>query len=222
MNAKKWLMIAALGMLGSTLAQAIAVLPPPSGEYTIGLSGWDPDNGNTFTWQPISGSSLPDGLTADDFDFTSGFGYCPAGDWECSCSDPTITLGPGGKSQDESGEYTFTDGDGNQVVINGVVETAGEANTGSFIGEVLIAVPLNADEVDELFSCNGDGLFSKCGFDYSDGTLYILFEEGTGTGIGTVTPEPTQWIVLLLGFAGVIVARARKGSASSSFAQTQR
>jgi hypothetical protein len=228
MNATRWLMIGALGMLGSAWAQAAVLLPPPSGEYTIGLSGWDPDNGNTFTFDPITNvNSLPDGLSSRDFNFNDSVtGFCPAGDWECSC-DPGITLGPGGRSQDESGEYTFTDGNGNQVVINGVVETAGEANTGPAINNVLISVPLNSDEVDELFTCDGDDLFTKCGFYYSDppgvaGTLYILLEKGTGTGIGTVpTPEPTQWIVLLLACVGVIAARARKGSASSSFAQTR-
>jgi hypothetical protein len=216
MNATRWLMIAALGMLGSTWAQASALPPPPpSGEYTIGLSNWDPDNGNTFLFQPISNvNSLPDGLNANNFDFT-GSGFCP------NC-DPGITLGPGGKSQDESGEYTFTDGDGNQVFINGNNDTMnGEANTGPFISNVLISVRLNSDEINAFFSCSGDGLFSTCGFDYSGDTLYILFEQGSGTGIGTV-PEPSQWIILLLAFAGVIVARARKGSASSSFARTTR
>ncbi len=214
MNATRWLVIAALGMLGSTWAQAAVLLPPASGEYTIGLTGWDPDDANTFTWQPIMDNSLPDGLTSDDFNF-DGSDFCPG------CIDPRITLGPGGKSQDEDGTYTFTDGDGSQVVINGVVQTAGEANTGPFIKELLISVALNPDEVNEFFSCSGDGLFSNCGLDYSGDTLYVLFEQGTGTGIGTV-PEPSQWIILLLAFAGVIVARARKGSASSSFAQTTR
>lgn len=215
MNATRWLMIAALGMLGSAWAQASALPPPPpSGEYTIGLTGWDPDNANTFTWEPITDGSLPDDLSSNDFDFT-GSGFCPG------CIDPGITLGPGGRSQHEDGTYTFTDGDGSQVVINGVVQTAGEANTGPFISELLISVALTTNENGELFSCSGDGLFSTCGFDYSGGTLYILFEQGTGTGIGTV-PEPSQWIILLLAFAGVIVARARKGSASSSFARTTR
>ena len=52
MNATRWLVIAALGMLGSTWAQAAVLLPPASGEYPIGLTGWDPDDTNTFTGNP--------------------------------------------------------------------------------------------------------------------------------------------------------------------------
>jgi hypothetical protein len=211
MNTTRWLMVAALGMLSSTWAQATVMTTIP-GHYLITLDGWadyNPEQEFTFIPNP----TLPEGVTESDFIDAAGF--CPAGDYECSCGDPSVGLGAGGKSQSEDGTFNFYST--GSLVTPQVLDFE---NTGAPITEVLITVPLEPGQDDETFTCSGDGLFSHCGFMDDPGTLEILYYGGTG--IPTAVPEPSQWTMLLLALAGVIVARARKASASSSFAPTRR
>jgi hypothetical protein len=93
-------------------------------------------------------------------------------------------------------------------------------NTGAPISEVLIQLTsdggqLEPNQEDEVFTCSGGTgttlVFTNCGF-YNDGFELAFWS----------VPEPSLGIILLLAFAAVIVVRARKGRASSSFARTLR
>jgi hypothetical protein len=197
MNMTRWLMVGALVVLGSTLARADIA----TGEtYTIIFTAWDP--GQTFNFIPTSG--------LDTGDFTNPDDYCPGFD---TCFDPNADVGKGADPTPEPGEFSFsTDSNGNATLF---IE-----NTGAPISEVLISLTsndgqLNPDQDDEVFTCSGgtgtNQLFTNCGFN----------NDGFEIGFWSV-PEPSLGIILLLAFAAVIVVRARKGRASSSFARTLR
>jgi hypothetical protein len=206
MNMTRWIMAAALGLLGSSWAKADS-LPPPDGHYLIDLEAWDPFQSFNFTPNPTLPSSTNPCL--------------PAGD---ACGDASIRVDNGGGSTPESGDYTFSLG-------SSPSETFYFDNTGPPILSIEISTILNPDEYGDLFSCSGGAIFQQCGFvlelddpaptgETLDAYFYDPYDP---SGIPSVVPEPSQWFVLLIGFAAVIVvARARKGSASSSFAQTQR
>lgn len=208
MNVKRFLLAAGVALLGAGWAQASAVLNPP-GHYTITLADWDPNQQFTFTPNPTG---------IDTSDFHNNF--CPSGDyWACICDDPSIRINAGGGSTDESGVFTFSaDGNGN---LNG--EASNFANTGPPINSVLVTTTLGSDQSNSLFTCSSN-IFQHCGFFNDD--LEVLFWNNPGVTVGhniaTAVPEPAQWIILLLALTGMIVARSRKTSASSSFAQTQR
>jgi hypothetical protein len=192
MNMTRWLMVAALGILGSTWARADI---PTNQQYTITLTDWDSDQ--TFNFIPTSG--------LDTGDFTNPDDFCPGYD---SCFDPSVVLQKGGGNHDPNGEFSFSTGSGTEVLSY--------QNTGSDIDEVLLQLTsnggqLNSDQQNEVFTCSGGNLFTNCGF-YDDGFEVAFWN----------TPEPSQWIVLVLAFAAVMVVRARKARASSSFAQTRR
>ncbi len=208
------LMIAALCILGCAWAQ-VARADSVAGHYTITLTDWDPCPG-TATNPCQTFNFIPNPSDVDTSDYQDTF--CPGLEF---CTDPKVGLQGGGKSTPEDGEFSFSSGPG--------TETLDFQNTGPEINEVLIDLTSNdgqpnPDQEGALFSCSGGTLFNSCGF--NDDGLGILFYNNPdlplGTGIATATPEPGQWIILLLAFAGIIVARARKGSASSSFARTPR
>ncbi len=202
MNMTRWLLAAAIAMLGSMWARADSV-PPSDGHYEIELAGWDADQ--EFEFLP----NIP---------MPSDTNPClPAGD---ICNDPSIRLDNGGGSTGESGDFFFNSGSG--------TETLYFDNLGAPITSVEITTVLNPDEYNESFTCSGGDIFQLCGFivDPPAGsnteTLDIYFSDPYNpNGIPTATPEPAQWIVLLLGMAGMIVVRARSASASS-FVRTQR
>jgi hypothetical protein len=217
MMTARWLMVAAVGMLGSTWAQADS----EPGHYTITLTDWD-DN-QVFNFVPFSDANPNDAF--DTADFTNPDNFCPGFDF---CGDPGFKFNGGGGSTPENGEFSFSTG---PDAANSVV-TLDFSNAGPPIDEVLIELTsnggeLNADQFDQLFMCDGDGLFQNCGFyiNPANGQFEIAFwnpVNSNGVGIPTAVPEPSQWIILLLAFAAIIVARARKESANSSFAQTRR
>jgi len=199
MNMTRWVMVAAVGMLSSIWARADIVT---NEAYTITMDGWEDQD---FNFTPTTG--------LDTGDFTNPTDFCPSYD---ECIDPSMGLAKGGSDPDESGMYSFSTGTG-LVVLD-------EVNTGSPVTEVLLVLTSNSgnlynDQDYETFSCSGGTgaslLFTNCGFyvNPTTGQFEIAFWD---------TPEPSLWIVLILGFAAVIVARVRKRSASSSFAQTQR
>jgi hypothetical protein len=198
MNMTRWLMIAALGWLSSTLAHADTV----AGHYEIILTDFN-DN-EEFNFNP--NVPVPGGLDSC---------YPPGS----ICGDPSFGLDAGGKSTPESGEYSFSSGATGSTTLD-------YQNTGAPITSVDISTTYSTDSpTPPPLECYSD-IFADCGFSVTDSpTVYTInayFYNPYAGGIATAVPEPSQWIILSLAFAGVIVARARKGTASSSFAQTQR
>ena len=191
----RWLMLAAVGLLGATWAQA------DSAHYVINLEGWDDPQEFTFIPNPI----LPPPSEIDP--------CLPAGN---ICGDASIRISSGGGSQPEDGVFTFNS---DQADANGNIFFE---NTGPLIGSAEITVELNTDELNDPFECSGGNIFQNCGFVVTDPPsgvfldIYFYNPYTPGGGIPTATPEPSQWIVMLLAFAGIIVARARKASASLS------
>lgn len=203
MNMTRLLVVAAVGLLGSAGVRADPTVP---GHYTIDLGNWDPDQEFDF----LPNVTIPGDLTDNP--------CYPVGD---VCGDPSIGLEPGGKSQSEDGSFTFDSGPTGSIVLD-------YENTGSPITTVEITTTLTSDESgpNVLFSCYS-GIFQDCAFVVTDppaGDIIdtYFWDPFVAGGIATAVPEPSQGIVLLLAFILVIVARARKGSATSSFAQTPR
>ncbi len=217
MKMTRWLMVAALGALSCTWAQADSV-PPDDGHYLIDLESWDADL--DFNFMPNQGAPPP------------GINSClPVG---ADCGDASIRIDNGGGSTGEDGDFTFNSGPGGTCGPNAptlACEILYFDNEGPPITSILITTILPTSELGENndYSCDGGALFQSCGFTITDPpdepteTLNIYFYNPySADGIVTATPEPSQWIILLLAFAGIIAVRARKQFASSSSAQTQR
>lgn len=205
-NLLRWVMANGLLVGGLVLVSpSWAQSPSAPGHYTITLSEWDPNQIFTFIPDPDPSTVNPSG-----FDFSDA-GFCPSGNWEqCLCHDPAVRLNNNGKSQSENGEFTFqADEEGN---LNGAASDF--ANTGPPITEALIITTLGSDQMNKLFTCNGGSLFSECGFmdpqTNAGDELEILFIQGTGTGIPTAVPEPSQWIFLLVACAGLVAVKATR------------
>jgi hypothetical protein len=200
MNITRWMTVAALGMLSCTWAQA------DSAHFLINLEGWDSPQEFTF----IPNQPIPDDLSP----------CLPAGD---ICGDASIRINSGGGSPPIPGEFTFNS---DQVDANGDIFF--QNDSGVLFSTVEITVTLNADEVNDPFSCFGGNIFQQCGFllnnnqgiETLDTFFYNPFTQGGG--IPSATPEPSQWIILMLAFLAIIVVRSRKAIANSFFAQTQR
>jgi hypothetical protein len=186
MNITRWMMVAALGLLGSTWARADI----PTGQtFTITLLDWDPNQ--TFNFVPTTG--------LDTADFTNPDDYCPGADF---CFDPDVYLEKGGDAPPESGEFSFSTGPSGTAILS-------YTNTGPDISELLLQLTSNDGQLDptqdfEVFTCNGGNAFTNCGF-YNDG-----FEVGLWD-----TPEPSLWIVLVIAFAALIVVRVRTAKPTS-------
>jgi hypothetical protein len=197
----RWQMLVAVGVLSCSWAQADTVVP---GHYTITLTDWDDNQNFNFTPNPAD---------LDTSEFTNPDSFCVG---FAFCDDPSIRVDPGGKSTPEDGDFSFSTGPdaaGNTVVLD-------YQNTGAPINSILITLTsndgqLNPDQTDgEVFTCNGDGLFTNCGFN-NDGFEIAFWNTGDTGGIQTAsTPEPSQWIILLFASAAMIAARARKRSAN--------
>lgn len=216
MNMTRWLMVAALGALSCTWAQADSV-PPDDGHYLIDLESWDADL--NFNFMPNQGTPPPDISTC-----------LPVG---AICGDASIRIDNGGGSTGEDGNFSFNSGPAGTCGPNAptlACETLFFDNEGEPITSILITTILPTSELGQFndYSCDGGALFQSCGFTITDPpgdteTLNIYFYNPfIANGIITATPEPSQWIVLVLAFAGIIAVRARKQFANSPCAQTQR
>jgi hypothetical protein len=193
MKMTRWMMVTALAILGCGWARA------DSAHYLINLEGWDDPQEFTFIPNPV----LPP---------PSEIAPClPVGD---ICGDASVRINSGGGSQDESGTFNFNS---DQEDANGNIFFA---NTGPLIGSAEITTILNPDEFSDPFTCSGGDIFQQCGFvlDISNGmetlNAYYYNPFTPGGGIPSLAPEPAQWIVLVLAFAGIIVARRRRAPAN--------
>jgi hypothetical protein len=207
MNMTRLLLVAALGVLGGTWAQADSV-PPDDGHYLIDLEAWDANL--NFNFMPNEGA--PPG------DINS---CLPAGD---VCGDAAIRIDNGGGSTGEDGNFSFNSGPGGTCGPNAptlACEILYFDNEGPPITSILITTILPTDELgpNNDYSCDGGALFQACGFTITDPPgdteqLNIYFYDPyNANGIVTATPEPSQWIILALAFAGIIAVRARKATA---------
>jgi hypothetical protein len=212
MNMTRWLMVAAMGVLGCTWAQADSV-PPDDGHYLIDLEAWDADL--NFNFMPNQGAPPPD------------INSClPVSD-TTNCGDASIRIDNGGGSTGEDGNFSFNSGPAGTCGPNAptlACEILYFDNEGPPITSILIQTILPTSELgpDNDYSCSGGALFQSCGFTITDPpdtpteTLNIyLYNPYSANGIVTATPEPAQWIILVLGFAGIIAVRARKQFANS-------
>lgn len=205
MNMTRWLIVAACGVLTCTWAQADSV-PPPSGHYLIDLEAWDANQEFGFTPNP---SSIP----IDDLS-----GCLPVGDF---CGDASIRVDAGGGSTPESGSFDFSAGPtGTQTLYFD--------NTGAPITSIEIQASIPTDELgpNNDYSCSGGAIFEDCGFFIEDppGTEILdifFYHPYSADGIPSIVPEPSEWTFLLVAGAAILVA-ARRKSAISSSAQTQR
>lgn len=201
MKMTRWMMLAALAMLSSAWARA------DSAHYVINLEGWDDPQEFTFIPNP----ELPP---------PADISPClPVGN---ICGDASVRINSGGGSQDESGTFNFNSDQADQ---NGNIFFE---NTGPLIEAAEITTVLTSDESAPTFPflCDGGDIFQQCGFVLQNSggieTLDAYFYDPYNEGILSATPEPSQWIILVLVFAGIVVARARKRSANFACAQTQR
>ncbi len=204
MNMTRWLMVALVAVLGSTWAKADSV-PPSNGHYLLDLEAWDPNQ--DFNFIPNAVIPPPDEISP----------CLPVGN---VCGDASIRIDNGGHSTPESGDFSFSSGPNGSTILF-------FENTGPAFTSVEITTILNTDELGDDFECSGGAIFQQCGFVEHDPPSGIeldtyFFDPYNANGVPTVSPEPSQWAIMLLAFAGIIVARARKQSASLSFAQTQR
>jgi hypothetical protein len=207
MNITRWLMVAVLAVLGSTWAKAQSV-PPPDGHYLIDLEAWDANQEFDF----IPNAVIPP---------PSEISPClPAGN---VCGDASVRIDNGGGSTPESGDYSFSSGPTGSAILY-------FQNTGPAFTTAEITTILNIDELGDDFECSGGAIFQQCGFvevDPPSGMqldtyFYDPYSPGGVPTVSAESPEPSQWAIVLLAFLGIIIARARKQSASLSFAQTQR
>ncbi len=203
MNMTRWLTMATLAMLTCTWAQA------DSAHFEINLAGWDPNQEFTFIGNP----TLPPPSDIDP--------CLPAGD---ICGDASVRINSGGGSiPEDTTTFTFNSDD---VDANGDIFF--DNTSGTLLTAVEIQVTLNPDEYNDPFICDGGDIFQQCGFVLNDPpmteTLDIFFYDSytPGGGIPSSTPEPSQWLILVLAFAAMIVVRSRKTIANAFFAQTQR
>lgn len=202
MSVKRWVVIAAMGLLGSAWAQADPV-PPNDGHYTIELDGFDSDQ--TFGVTPDPSMPPPDSINP----------CLPAGDF---CFDAAVRINSGGGSTPESGPYSFTDGPPycTSTDVPGDV-ICDFQNAGSTFTAVEISTELNIDEVNDPFTCSGGDIFASCGFTETDPpnspsgiTLNTYFYNPYNGGVPSTVPEPSEWGILVLACAALIVARNRQ------------
>lgn len=190
MKVTRWLMLGAVGLFGCIGAQA------DSSHFLINLGGWDANQDFNFIANPdvIPVSELQPCLPVGDF-----------------CGDPSIRINTGGGSIPiYSPDFTFNS---NQVDGNGNVFF--DNMSGTAFSSVEITTILTPDESNPntQFECSGGDLFQSCGFvdppTPNGEELDIYFYNPYGNGIIS-TPEPGQWIVLLIGCAAMFLIRARK------------
>jgi len=189
----RWLIFAALGLLGSVVVKADGI--PTDFHYIIDLEDWDVDQG--FNVNP--NVPVPTDLSA----------CLPVGD---VCGDPSVRINSGGGSTPEDGPYSFSSpGTGNCGPDNSLACFISPfENTGTPIGTLEITVELNDDQLVpplNQFECSGGDLFTNCGFDISD--------PPSGLDLNAYfynTPEPSQVVILVLGCTGLIAARKKRSS----------
>jgi hypothetical protein len=190
----KVLLVTGFASLCAGWAQAAAV-PPPSPYFTVTLTAWADDEAFTATSNSNYSPSEEDGYSQNKL--------CPPKDWECICNDPHAVLNGGGDPIDFTGSYQFSANADGDVTLD-------FENFGPNIETFLITTTITKAQEGEVFTCSSN-LFLFCGFKDPPGangeTLDILFTDPVNPGgIPSAVPEPAQYAMLLIAFAGVFVA----------------
>jgi hypothetical protein len=130
--------------------------------------------------------------------------------------DPLIRLNAGGGSPGVGLTFSFV-GDGTFDFQN----ASGVTFTSLEISLTMSKADYNAIlDAGGVFACNPGNVFATCGIEAIDPptTETLNYFYNGGAGIPSSVPEPAQWIVLSLAFAGIVIAR-RKFRASSAYSQ---
>jgi hypothetical protein len=203
MNLKRWLMLLPVALLCPTWALA----DPASADFEIIFAGFDPNKTLTAT---TNLDEIPPDLP-----------QCIGSDCDEFVFDPLIRLNAGGGSPGVGTTFSFNTGTG-----AGFFDFKNES--GVTFTSLEITYNLPKAEYDSLiaagvvFACDPGTVFATCGVQVVDpppDTDDVNFIFSGGSGIpSTAAPEPAQWIVISLGFAGIVIAR-RKFRASSAYSQ---
>jgi FlaG/FlaF family flagellin (archaellin) len=197
MNMRGWVMVAALGMLSSVGAHAT----PLGDTFEITLDGWAP--GETFTLTSFSSDQSTRGFTQNEL--------CPNHDWwACTC-DPGAKL-----TVPKDADYDYTGSPFTLTADSNGDLTATFTNTGPTIDALELTTTItNTQANQDIFTCSivngntgGSIPGSFCGISVTgDPKLVVLYNLGPNGIIGTAVPEPAEYALLLIGFAGIIVTR---------------
>jgi hypothetical protein len=197
MNMRRWLMLLPVALLCPTWALADVIAGP---DFNITIDGFLP--GENF-------GGAPDGQPNPEFPTFPCLGTnCD----QTVIIDPLIKLNPGGHSPGVGLDgFTFS-ADENGVGSFDFLNTSGQTFT-----TLQISFTLTKDEFDaqiaagEVYECDGGPYFATCNFQVIDpiGNDQVLVNFGGGLGIPSAVPEPAQWMILSLAFAGIVIARRK-------------
>jgi hypothetical protein len=196
MNMTRWIMIAALALLGCSWAQADIT---NGTDFTIILTGWDPGQSFTFTANP----TLPSGLPTDDPCY-------PSTD---ACGDPGVGLAKGGDATDiTTSPFSFTAGAPDCTTVGSTDTCDFQNDTGSTITSIDISTIITADEsgANVQFTCSGGNVETNCAF--------VVVDPPQGSQMNVYffsTPEPSLGIILMLGFSAMMFVLARRAKTSA-------
>lgn len=206
MGVRQFAFAVGLSVLCASGIRASMYQPPPDDTFNLDFSAgdggsWEPGASFDATGSSTWSSSEENGYTPTQF--------CADGDWERCICDPGVKADVPDQPPPIPFDITTTftigsDGTFDQDYIN----------IGPNI-ETLIFTTTDF-KTDETYTCSSD-FFQFCGFKTYEGTLYIEFGDPINSnGITTATPEPRQYLWLILAAAGLIAVR-RYRSRSASF-----
>ena len=199
MNMKRWLMLLPVAVLCPTWAMA-----DTTSHFEIVLDGFDPGQNFTGTGNPDTTPPVLDPCLGTNCE-------------SIVIIDPLIRLNAGGGSPGVGTTFTFSTATGSGVFD--FQNTSGEAFTSLELSFILSKAEYDAQIASGVvYECDPGNIFATCGFQVVDppsiDTINVFFSGGLG--IPTAVPEPAQWMVLSLAFAGIVIAR-RKFRANSAY-----
>ena len=199
MNMKRWLMLLPVALLCPSWALADTTNP----DLQIITDGFASD-------QQFDATGNPDNLPPP-----GTFPNCVGTTCDSFTIDPLIRLNGGGGSPIVGLTFSFV-GDGTFDFKN---------ESGVTFTSLEISVTMSKDAFNaiinsgEVFSCDPGNVFATCQIQAIDPptTETLDFFYSGGPGIPSV-PEPSQWVVLSLAFAGIVIAR-RKFRSNSAYSR---
>jgi hypothetical protein len=191
MAVKRFAVAVAFSMLCAGVVRADMLQPDDT--FTVDFfaenGSWESD----ASFNAVASSTFQYGFTQNQL--------CPDGDWERCICDPGVKVNvpdppPPPLTFDGSTMFSLTDGTFDQNYIN---------NGPDFTTLIFSTMDF---EKDETYTCSSD-FFEFCGFKVEDNTLYIEFSDPKNhIGVTTApTPEPRQYVWLLIAGAGVVALR---------------